>query len=185
MKKRFKLPSRLSLILVLMIGTASLNLTSCGDDDVIWDFSPVVLQINIVDADGNNLLLPDEEGSWFGKPMSIEYDGEVYQAQWETPEPPYYSNTRYYLPQFKGLYFDSSHIQGPTLDFGEFDGEKNQKIDATFKIEGYDQEYRIVYTHTVKWKGNNPKVSNSITLNGKSVNEITVTLPKNTSTPTK
>ena len=160
-------------------------LVSCHKDDdlILRDMAPVMADVFIQDATGNNLLDPDFEGNIRGKKITAEYNGEEYVLNWEEA-----NKTRYYMPHFTGLTLQSGYTQvgdrvelDPSksyLSFGEFDGEENQDISLTLKIEGYPMSWNIDVIHRVTWKNNKPKVTNSALLNGKEVgyNNIIITL---------
>ncbi|MDE6418437.1 MAG: hypothetical protein K2K49_04435 [Duncaniella sp.] len=177
--KTFLLPSRA----VLMLITALLPMIlfcSCKDEPgMIWDFYPVTASINIKNIHGENLLLPTANGSLYGKKITVEYDGQEYELDWEAER-----GSRYYLPHFTGLTLinggqfsaDEEWVPNPYLSFGEFDGEDDQNITFKFWIEGYDTVWTINVVHTVKWKGNKPKVTNKYFRNGKEVKSIVITL---------
>lgn len=165
-----------------------LLLPSCGkedeDDDIIeWDIYPVVAQMHIVDASGNNLLDPSVAGNLFGKKIVAEYDGKEYELVWKQTD-----KTKAYMPQFTGLTIKYEYVevgdkfeQDPAkayLAFGEFDGAVNQDISLTLRIEGYAETWDIDMTHRIKWKGNSPEITNSALLNGIEVpyDKITITL---------
>ena len=58
--------------MLMTAAACSDNNDDMPDDDMIWDISPVVASIQLVDEDGNNLLDPEVEGNWIGEPMWIE-----------------------------------------------------------------------------------------------------------------
>lgn len=167
-------------LLTFLLLTLCVGLNSCGDEDspMIHDFRPVTINLKLVDAEGADLLVEGDPGSWFGKNISITYDGEVYEAKWDgAPMPPY--ETRYYLAVFKGFYLYKPYEGEPILIFGEFDGATDQHIECVLKIEGDPTEYNIERTHSVKWKHDSPHVYDETIVNGMRLpNElITITLP--------
>ncbi|MDY3858985.1 MAG: hypothetical protein ACI30D_01660 [Muribaculaceae bacterium] len=44
---------------------AAISFTSCDDDEgsIVWDFTPVTVKMDVVDAQGNDLLDPDTPGN--------------------------------------------------------------------------------------------------------------------------
>ncbi|MDE7414173.1 MAG: hypothetical protein K2N05_10380 [Muribaculaceae bacterium] len=182
MKKSSKLKSFLLMIFALLV--SSPLLCSCGDDDdIIWDMAPVNVMVNIQDTNGNNLLSPSVPGNLQGKKIVAEYKGQEYELNWDASD-----ETRYYMPFFSGLTLQSGYTQSGDqleadpnknyLSFGEFDGGENQDITISLHIEGYSNTWNISVSHHIIWKGNNPHVTNTASLNGENTpyDKITITL---------
>lgn len=156
-------------------------LTSCHNEEdegfAIWDFTPLCAEIQIVDADGNNLLVPDAEGSWYGTDMSMGYEDKVYDAIWSTDE------SRYYMPHFYGLRFINGLYRQPEkryLSFGEFDRARNQHLEMTFCIHDINTVYNIEIDHEITWKKKQPTMKLKIKVNGKKIDGevIKIVLPR-------
>ena len=92
----------------LLAITIATTLTSCGEGDepVIWDFSPVCIELYITDSQGNSLLDADAPGSILGSGISATYDGKEFQAiPCNQPDAtPDAAASRYYLAALRGLY---------------------------------------------------------------------------------
>lgn len=168
-------------ISALLLMTIMMGLSGCNNDDVIWDIYPANIIVKIVDEEGQNLLDPDVEGNRVGCPMSMTYDGETYSAIWDREE--LNRESRYYMASFRGLIWegilDSSSPASHKLSFGEFQGDTDHTIDATFTVEGTGKVYVIRYEHKFKWKGKKPYSDDHIYLDGKKYdgNTIEITLP--------
>lgn len=85
----------------------SLSFAACNSDDeedlIIYDINPLVIRFEVTDSEGNDLLDPDTENNWRGKPITATHKGETYEMNWELNS----DNgtfTRAYLARFYGLY---------------------------------------------------------------------------------
>lgn len=185
---------------LMVLALCGIGFVSCGDDladdhkhnsdpDPVmeWDISPVLANIYIKGATGQNLLDPEVPGSWFGKDIWMDYNGKKEEAKWENP---FYS--RVYMAAYMGLYISykfklagegsSVNIPDPTthfLQFGEFDGAKNQDINCSLHFEGLDNVYNIQLTNRIVWKNNKPEITREVRLDGELMpnKDITITLP--------
>lgn len=172
-----------ALAVIIICGICS----SCQNNDIIYDISPVEVNIMLTDEEGQNMLSPDVEGSWYGSDISMTYDGEAYDAQWEND---LQSTTRYYLAIFHGLRCCQKFIEVDGqwkpdfstnyLSFGEFQGEKNRDYDMTLRIEELDADYRIEVHNRCVWKNGKPKIDREIKLNGEPVTNsmLRITVPR-------
>ena len=163
-----------SFLRILILIIPILLLCSCGNDEeeeLIWDMAPVNVMIHIQDSKGNNLLSPSVSGNLQGKKIVAEYKGEEYELNWNASK-----GTRFYMPFFSGLTLQAGYTQSGDhfepdqnknyLSFGEFDGAQNQDITISLHIDGYPDRWIISVSHSIKWKGNTPLVTNTATLNG-------------------
>lgn len=116
------------LIMILGIICSCLCLTACGDDDddVIWDFAGVNVNLNLIDSEGNNLLDPGVTGNWFGKTMWIEYEGQRYDARWTSNIP-----GREYLAHFEGFHVEPGLIK--IDDKYEYSKTANHLVSENFR----------------------------------------------------
>lgn len=108
------------------VALAMTTLAACDKDEdnnfkeIEFDFAPVVVSIEPVDASGNNLMEAIKDWT-----ITAEWRGVVYtKDSTKTQKPP----TRAYMPHFKGIYtsYDSTR-----LCFGELFGElayKNEQV---------------------------------------------------------
>lgn len=170
------------LLYCFFITFALFVFSGCGnDDDIIWDISPAQIVVRLVDRDGNNLLDPNVRGNWVNSSLSMAYDDVVYPAIWNINDLTGFS--RAYLANFYGLVWpgmwgtnaSSSYV----LKFGEFQGEDNKIIDATFMVEPLNCVYEIRYVHKFVWKNKTPHFDDHIYLNGKEYegNTVEIILP--------
>lgn len=129
------LKKMLSLLAVLLC------LSAC--DDFETDYYPIVLEVVVSDAEGNDLLDSTVVGNLVdGAPITATYEGEEYTCR---SYPWYWDNwdTRTYMPFFYGLMFRDKYQYNKDIPstgytepqkrglllFGEFSGE--QKHDLT------------------------------------------------------
>lgn len=104
MKISSAIPTSFLMILALLV--PCLSLTSCSDDDdIIWDFLPVEVNVHIQDTDGNNLLSPLVSGNLQGKKIVSNYEGQEYELNWDPTD-----RSRYYMPAFSGLTLDIKQV---------------------------------------------------------------------------
>ncbi len=169
---------RISLLLLLL---PLLTLSSCKDDEeiILMDIRAVDVEIIIQNAEGQNILSPGIQGSLYGSDISIEYNGETYNADWGP-----FGESRYYMPNFYGLKFMPGYsfvngdiVADPSKDmlmFGEFAGDENQNISAVLKINGQPETYKIDIVHEFKWKNKEPKYNNKVYLNGELIKGRTI-----------
>lgn len=120
---------------------------SACDDDVIYDFAPYTLNINVVDKEGNNLLDPDIEGNITGETIVMDYDGQTYLMNNIGNSYPEMSTpvSRAYMPHFYGLVLTS--INGPWhLSFGEIDAAVSAEHNMVLRIpsRGINKHFNVV-----------------------------------------
>lgn len=183
MKKTFLAGFALALC-ALLTGACSSSNDDDGGDDIIWDFAPIVLQIQITDAAGHDMLDPLNNSNLLGR-ISVTYKGVTYGPMKEV-EDVYGSGSRAYAPFFYGLllgqwYDQEWQRQGYYLEFGEFDGAKNGEEEMTLSLEpmvfnGLEEEgagevvtqtFRLSFTNQLTWKSKRePVVSRHFFLDG-------------------
>lgn len=174
---------RLKSKLLAMAGSLSLlilcvHLSSCSDDDVwIFDFAPVSVRFEVVNADGDNLTAPGAE--LYGAEFSVLYQGTQYDADWSGRE-----DSRYLMPTFYGLRYFAQRYDGSGLYFGDLDG---QGCEATIVLQLPDGTSHDIYIRRiVKTKGKDYKITQTVTLDGRRLDQysdgsnliaIPITLP--------
>ena len=150
---------------VAIILLATIGVTACSNSNkgMIWDIAPVVLQIEVQDTNGKNLLDPEIEGNITENGIKVIFEKNVYLKD-SIP----HVSTRAYMPYFYGLKLGKNDNQGKyKLYFGEFDGAKDH-YNRTFVIDWNDGTTNtITFTSTIKWKRNTPKIKRAYTLDGK------------------
>lgn len=166
----------LSALLVSLLGLVACDESKNDgpDDDVIWDFSPVTVNIYLQDAEGNNLLSPTFPGNIRGRRIAALYEGKEYEVNWNSA-----GETRFYMPNFTGLSIEMSYVlsgddyvlapETSHLTFGEFDGSQDQDISLTLSIEDIPETWDITYTRRMEWKKHKPVITDTRTLNGETV----------------
>lgn len=165
MKTNFSLKVLLGVLLIPVL------LTSCKKekDDLIWDFIPIVIAINVVDESGNNLMDPATENSIAGNEIKITFRGKTYNLDEEPNEK---TNSRAYLPKFRGLYsfdeFRKDFQYG--LFFGEFARDDNYDEEIVIDWGDGSMNDIIVFNHKFWWEKDNPKSETTFYINGKKVN---------------
>ena len=123
--------------LLLFLGAMLVN-TSCSsddDDDIIWDFYPITLNVEVVDESGNNLLDPSCAENILSRPITLTHDGEttpieMYEQKEATP------NSRAYLARWYGAYI-----------IGEWDAFSK---DDSVKLNIDGKEYELSLTNSYK-----------------------------------
>lgn len=153
------------------------------DDDVIWDIYPVEVHVDIVDGDSHSLLNPQDAGNIIGDAVSVEMDGESYDAEWLAESPSWPS--RAYMAKFKGIrhcevfaWNPETKRNEPTgkwrLVIGEFPGDKTYVKEMKISCNGAVSTIRI--DNRFGWKNKEPNVETKIYLNGQPVDGLELTL---------
>ena len=166
--------------MLMTAAACSDNNDDMPDDDMIWDISPVVASIQLVDEDGNNLLDPEVEGNWIGEPMWIEWNDKAFDVVWKRDD--LQLPTKAILPLFYGAVWTGVWTDNKyRLCFGEFSGESSQNLKLTFGITAINTVYEFEYSHRLVWKNKEPHFDDHITYKGKQIegNTLTLILPKN------
>lgn len=150
MKRKFLNPALIVAVLSLLCG-----FSSCKDDsDVIIDYYPIVLQVWVQDAEGNNLLDPDYPENILDENISIVYKNEISEVVMGRPDD--FGPTRAYLPHWYGayispaeyLYGDKEYFSSDNRIFiGEFDGGKNGEFNVVLTIG--EKSYNLSWTNKV------------------------------------
>lgn len=137
-----------------------LLLSSC-DNDVLTDYAPYILQIKLLNSEGENLLDKSVVGNIVDSNIEMSFGKTIYPM--ETPD--YLGNSvksRYYMPTFRGLQRKPDFEEGYILTWGEFDCAKSKNYEFTLNIPGY---YPFDFQLEIKTKGS--KVKTRLTMNGK------------------
>ncbi len=151
----------------LLLGIVALGLLSCdiiGNNGEIWDISPVVVTLNVVDANGVDLLNPDNSNSIPVSGLKASYKGVEYVCNKELPA----VSTKAYMPYFYGLkVFKNSYYDTYTLQFGELDGAKSYSNEEVTIFWGDGTSDKIKFNRKFRWKLNgDPSISQEWFLNG-------------------
>ena len=127
---------------MFFLAIAAMCMTGCSDsnndddDDMIVDWGPVVLWMELVDKNGNDLLNPSNEVKQY-EGATITYLGKTYTVEDHTdilPNTQPKVSTRYLMPTEFGFVLVSkawTHEggKGNILLFGEIDGAKDMDED--------------------------------------------------------
>ena len=162
-----KIIRRLSLFM-LIAGVACSCTTDENSDEIIWDFSPIVVSIKVLDSNGYSVLTTANTRN-----IAAVYRGMNYPCK---------SRTRYYMPDFFGLARVNDYLL-----FGE--------LDATQVYEGEELVIKwgdgspddvITFSHQITWDNNGkPRYRQLFMLNGKVVDgQITIYKDLKTPAPT-
>ena len=162
-----------SIGLFLLCIFCCINFTSCdpannGEDDLIWDFSPIVLYISVQDAQGNDLLNPLTKGSIANQGIKAIYKGETYEK-----DAPLNERTRAYMAYFTGLQTGVSKDGKYYLTFGEFNGDHtfdNEKVEIDWN-DGKEPSV-ITFSSKLTWKSKKePVFDRKFCLNGQEIDQ--------------
>lgn len=99
-----------------------IGLNAC-DSDLIWDYAPIVLDLEVVNAQGQDLLDSTVVGNINGQKITATFQGKTYQRDVNV-------SSRAYFAVFRGLITHKAS-SGYTLRFGELSGEEtfnNEKL---------------------------------------------------------
>ena len=158
--------------------------SSCKNDDdefLIIDYYPVIYEIQVLNASGENLLDESTEGNILDKEIYIEAYGEKFDVSYGRPEEsilPEAFRTRAYMPMWYGVFVSSYWYQYPELPdrdnrlyVGEFPGDASKEVKFKLYLDGHS--YDVSYVNK-KIKG--MEVDRHYYLNGKEINSSTFTL---------
>ena len=159
-----KIIRRLSLFM-LIAGVACSCTTDENSDEIIWDFSPIVVSIKVLDSNGYSVLTTANTRN-----ITAVYRGINYPCK---------SRTRFYMPDFFGLTQTNDYLL-----FGE--------LDATQVYEGEELAINwgdgspndvITFSHQIIWDNNGkPHYKQMFMLNGRVV-DGQITIYKDLKTP--
>ncbi len=154
-----------------------LILMGCNNDNgKIWDVYPVNIDIQVVDGQGNSLLIESNPSNILDNDIKVIYKGVEYPlgVNMSTQN----AQTRYYLAVLDGLKL-ISYNQGdqPYLSFGEFSGDEDWNETMVISWgDGTSDEIRLV--HDYEFKKEPTFVVSDRYLNGKLVDERTLVIVK-------
>jgi len=154
----------------LLLGIMALGLLSCdkiNNSGKIWDISPVVVTLQVVDAKGVDILNPKNSNSIPISGVRALYKGVEYECN--TPSAAVC--TKAYLPQFYGLMAINNTYNGLYyLQFGELEGAKSYSNEEVIISWGNGTADRIKFNRKFRWKLNgDPDVHQEWFLNGTKV----------------
>ncbi|MCK9627499.1 MAG: hypothetical protein M0R37_02780 [Bacteroidales bacterium] len=157
----------------------ALVLLSCDEilnDRKIWDISPVEVTLQVVDANGVDILNPDSKNSIPENGLKALYNGVEYKCNENLSE----VGTKAYLPHFYGLkVYKSSYYGTYILQFGEFDGTNNYSNEEVIISWGDGSYDKIRFNRKFRWKLNgDPSISQEWFLNGTKVSDGLIKIVK-------
>lgn len=160
--------------LLLILAALSVTFTSCENIQVEADAAPVILEIFVMDSEGNNLL---DYGWLDGKNVIATFKGETYDLQKD-------ALTRAYMPQFYGFKVISRDL-GPFLYFGELDGTHD--MNDEFVINWGDGTFdTIVIYNDCRTKANGAyDIKRHYVVNGVKTESHSITITKETAAPSE
>ena len=185
------------VLIVLLVGFSSCQSgdePDGPDEFVVWDLTPVTVDVRFVDNTGANLLDEETEGNWIGQPFTLTCNDETFELKWSgwrsNLEDPYVPQSRAYMPRFYGFAAREYRVWNGNkwihpkgqyyLSFGEFDAGDNYDFSVQLNVPGVDDVYMIDVKHTIVWTKEGPAVFNEFLLNGEPVKElpIKIVLPR-------
>ncbi len=154
----------------LLLGMMALGLLSCdkiNNGGKIWDISPVVVTLQVVDSKGVDILNPENINSIPVSGVKAFYKGVEYECNKEMPA----VSTKAYLPQFYGLRICKNSYYGTySLQFGELEGAKSYSNEEITISWGNGTTDKIKFNRKFRWKLNgDPEVHQEWFLNGNKV----------------
>lgn len=125
----------------------SLGCISCSDDDDdvrIWDYYPIEMMVRVSDADGNDLLVPDDENTLLST-IYITYDGEDYRL--DAANEPQKVSSRAIMPFWYGCVLDYNEVLSAyCVVIGQWDAFNRDGM-VDFYVGG--QHYMLSFTNDV------------------------------------
>lgn len=152
------------------------GLQSCSDknddDDIIWDYAPYILSMDVVDSEGRNLLDPEVDGNIIGEKIEMFYDDECYPVRFtEIPE----MQSREYFPRFFGLVraqrwdYKAHEFTIWQLFWGEFDCGRSKSY--SFSLQ-FPERGNLTYKFDLKIKNKGgDNVTKELKVNGKKLED--------------
>lgn len=153
----------------------SLAFTSCGNDeepDLIIDYSPITIQVNVRNSNGENLLEPSTQGNILEGNNTFTYDGKTSNIHvgWPKNRERSSNMTRYYMPMWYGAFIApafspySENQKENAIYIGEFEGGESGTINMELNLG--ENKYEI----SVKSKVKGTSVKRDYSINGKKNN---------------
>jgi len=150
----------------LLFGILALTLLSCDksiNDRVIWDIFPVVVTLQVTNANGIDLLNPDNQNSYAADSIKAVYSGKEYKCNKVIS----FANTKAYLAQFYGLRMIKNQFGTYILCFGEFDGAKSYSNEEVTVFWGDGTSDKVKFSRKFRMNSSgDPEISEDWYLNG-------------------
>ena len=139
-----------AIIKSLSLPLLLLCLASCDDDnnsDLIIDYTPVNLYIEVYNANGENLLDPATPGNILDEDNYIYCDNKRFVIEERDPygpeyyDPDYFMTTRAILPMWYGAIITKAYkTDEPIISIGEFDGGWNGTANVLLVLGSHSYE---------------------------------------------
>ena len=149
-------------IYILIASIIALTAGGCSDDndDIIWDFSPVTIDLDVTDADGNSLLRAETPGNILASGLTATFSDKEYTLRMPDDN----MQSRALPARFIGLYLDENiwmdqdmmMHSSPRLCFGEFQGFEDFDHTVVFHFPSADRNVTVRVVSKARWKGNDP-----------------------------
>lgn len=178
------------IIPALLVALLSVSLPACDcgcDDEIIIDYYPVVFRINVVDAEGNDLLA---NGAIDVDQVTIKVGGEEFgvypfgakeldaNSRYDL-KPRKAPSLRAYKPHFYGAYVEKdSTTSRHCISIGEFDGAEDYNPLRVSIIWPDGKEDRIEYFRKVKRPCAGIDIESKVKLNGSEIPRGSITIVK-------
>lgn len=167
MKRSF---STLLHLFALLFAVSFLTSSCKGEDpDIIFDFYPLNIEVEVMDKEGRDLLDANTPGNLLSQDVTATFLGKTFKMgeRIDRPTPDVF---RAYMPTFHGLLIGTNKNGRKVLYFGELAG------DTTFESEklvlnwgnGWPEDV-ITINQEAHRRKNDIKVTRSFYLNGKEV----------------
>lgn len=139
----------------LLISSAFLfSFASCSnnDDDIIWDYVPVVYEFYVHNVEGRNLLDPATEGNILDQEIYIIRNGERIDAEygWQDPIRSRALPTTWYGVFIAPAFNPYGPDMGNAIYIGEFKGSENKE---EFELMICGNSYEIKFSSHIKKGG--------------------------------
>lgn len=162
----------------LLLGILALTLLSCDktiSDRMIWDIYPVVVTLQVTNANGIDLLNPDNQNSYATDSIKAVYNGKEYKCNKGISS----ANTKTYLAQFYGLKMIKNQFGTYILCFGEFNGAKSYSNEEVTIFWGDGTSDKIKFNRKFRFTSSgDPDISEDWYLNGAKVPDKAIKIIK-------
>lgn len=143
---------------------------------MIWDFAPIIYNVQIVNSSGDDLLDPNNSGSFDHGKIKVIFRGVEYSSNNQLPA------TKVYMPYFYGFKIEkrsTSVGERFVLLFGELDGSKNYSKEEIVILWGDGSSDRVKFNRKVKYPtSGNPIIKDEWFLNNAKIDKGSIVIRK-------